>query len=69
MRKLERELKREFPDTEIEVTSGGHYRLRLPNGGFVVVASTPSCRRYLRNARRDVRRQLQLNPEPHHEKV
>jgi len=61
-RKLERELKREFPFTEIELTGGGHYRLRLPNGQIVIVASTPGHRSFMRNVRRDVRRQMRSAP-------
>jgi hypothetical protein len=69
MRKLERELKRTFPFAEVEITNGGHYRLRLPNGNSVVTPSTPGDQHFLRRARSHVRRQLQTNPEPHHEKV
>ena len=58
MRKLLRELQREFPYATIETTGGNQYRLRLPNGRAVIVASTPRVRDTLRNARTDVRRQL-----------
>ena len=57
-RKIVRELRREFPDAQIEITNGGHYRLRLPNKRVVIVAATPSCRRFLSQVRADVRRQL-----------
>jgi hypothetical protein len=56
MRKLERELRQEFPFTEIELTGGGHFRLRLPNGRFVIVASTPGHRSFMRSVRSDIRR-------------
>ena len=62
MRKILRELKREFPFATIETTGGSHYRIRLPNGGAVIVANTPGCRNYLRNARADVRRQSKKTP-------
>jgi len=57
MRKLLRELRREFPFAKIEFTKRGHLRLCLPNGKTVLVASTPGCRHHLRHARADVRRQ------------
>jgi hypothetical protein len=56
MRKLLRELRREFPFATIELTSGNHYRLTLPNHRTVIVSSTPSCRNTLRVARSHVRR-------------
>lgn len=65
MKKLMRDLKREFPFAEIELTRGGHYRLRLPNGRVVIVASTPGDPLFLRHARADVRRQMQIpSPKP-----
>lgn len=57
MRKLLRELKREFPRATIETTGGNHYRITLPNGRAVIVSGTPSDRNTLRLARSDVRRQ------------
>jgi hypothetical protein len=60
VRKLVRDLKKEFPSAKIEVTGGGHYRLRLPNGRAVIVAGTPSSRYFLCAARREVRRQMNL---------
>ena len=62
MRKLLRELKREFPFATIETTGGNHYRITMPNGRVVIVANTPSCRRFLHNARADVRRQSRKTP-------
>ena len=64
MRKLLRELRREFPFATIETTGSNHYRVTLPSGRVVIVASTPSCRKYLRNARADVRRQMRKR-SPH----
>jgi hypothetical protein len=58
MRKLLRDLRREFPFATIETTNGNHYRVTLPNGRVVIVSNTPSCRNTLRIARSDVRRQL-----------
>lgn len=48
MRKLERELRREFPFAEVETARSGHLRLRLPNGRMVSTASTLSCPFFLR---------------------
>jgi hypothetical protein len=59
MRRILRELRREFPFARIEVTNGGHYRLHLPNGRTVVVASTPSSRFFLHRARADVRKRME----------
>ena len=65
MRKLLRDLRREFPFATIETTNGNHYRITLPNGRTVIVAGTPRVRNTLRNARADVRRQMNLsNPHP-----
>jgi hypothetical protein len=58
IRKLERDLKRTFPFATIETTGSNHYRVVLPNGHVVIVAGTPSCRRFMRNVITDVRRQL-----------
>ena len=56
MRRILRELRQAFPDAAIETTGSNHYRLRLPNGRIVIVASRPGCRRFLRNTRATVRR-------------
>ena len=37
-------------------TRGGHWRLLYPNGGIVVLSSTPSDHRALRNVRAQMRR-------------
>jgi hypothetical protein len=58
VRKIEHELKREFPFAAIERTNGGHYRLRLPNGKFVFAPSTPGDRLSLQNTRSEVRRRM-----------
>ena len=58
MRKLQRELRREFPFAEIETSNGNHFRILLPNGRSVYASSTPSCSSYLHNVRRDVQRQM-----------
>ena len=65
MRKLHRELQREFPYAQITKTRGNHLRLRLPNGQSVFVAATPSCHRYAHNVRRDVKRVLSATKPPH----
>ena len=58
MKKIQRDLKREFNFARVEHTGGGHLRLVLPNGRAVYTASTPSCSRTLANLRRDVRKEL-----------
>ncbi len=58
MKKIQRELRREFDFAEITTTNGGHLRIVLPNGRSVFAAATPSCRRWLRNLHRDVRRAM-----------
>jgi hypothetical protein len=58
VRKLVRELRREFPEAKVEITGKTHYRLRFPNGETVGVSSTPSDRREMRNVRAKVRRVL-----------
>ena len=58
MRKIEHELKRKFPFVQIEITNGGHMRLRLPNGEAVFVGATPSDRRNMYNIRSEIRRRM-----------
>ena len=58
MKKIQRDLKREFPFATIEHTSGGHFRIRLPNGRCVFAPTTPGDRRHLANVRADVRREM-----------
>jgi hypothetical protein len=58
MKKIHRELRKEFPFAVIEPMRGGHFRILLPNGRFVIAASPPSCPFFLRNVRSDVRRQM-----------
>jgi hypothetical protein len=58
MRKIERELRREFPEAEIEITNNSHYRIKLPNGRTVTTSQSPSCPFYLRKVRADVRRAM-----------
>jgi len=40
----------------VQFTRGGHLRLRHPDGGVVVAASTPSDQRALANLRAQMRR-------------
>lgn len=63
MRKIMRELQREFPFAKIETTSGSHYRIKLPNGRVVFAAATPSCSFYMKNVRADVRRKMAKDVE------
>jgi hypothetical protein len=60
-RRIERELRREFPFAEISVSGSSHYRLRLPNGKLVTTSSTPSCPYWLDNVKRDVKRASETN--------
>jgi hypothetical protein len=62
-RKIKRELKREFPFAEIEITHRNHYKIRLPNGRVVIAASTPGHRSFMRSVRSDIRRASRL-PNP-----
>ena len=41
---------------QVTRTRGGHWRLLRPNGGIVVLSSTPSDRRALRNMQAQLRR-------------
>jgi hypothetical protein len=56
MRKLLRELRREFPDATIKTTNGNHYRLVLPNGRTVIVSNSPGDSNFMRQAIADARR-------------
>jgi hypothetical protein len=40
----------------VELTRGGHWRLRHRSGPAVIASATPSCRRGLRNVAADLRR-------------
>jgi hypothetical protein len=62
MRKIVRELRREFPGADLEPTGGGHYRLRLPNGRFVIVAASPSSRSFMKYVRATVKRVSKEQP-------
>jgi|KBSSwiStaDraftv2_1062776.scaffolds.fasta_scaffold1841337_2 hypothetical protein len=53
MRKLHRELRREFPQAEIGHLHSGHYRIVLPNGANVFTSATLSCPYFL--AQREAR--------------
>ena len=64
MRKLLRELKRTFPTAMIETTGGNHYRVTLPDGHVVIVSSSPSRQRFMRNVVADARRQLKEKTQP-----
>lgn len=44
----------------VESTNGGHLKLLLPNGHIVVVSSTPSDHRAIKNMVGDVRRTMRL---------
>ena len=58
MRKIKRELQREFPQARIETTRGGHYRIVLPGGARIYTPATPSDRRMWANMRSMVKREL-----------
>ena len=59
MRKIEREIRAIAPEGSTVTRRSRHYRIELPGGGVVVVASTPGDRRFMRNVRADVRREMQ----------
>jgi hypothetical protein len=61
MKKIYRELKREFPDSKIETANGGHLRICLPNGRKVYAAATPSCPYFMQHVRSDVKRAMRTN--------
>ena len=63
MRKIEREIRREFSDASVEFTNGGHIRLRLVNGETVITGSTPSDWRTMRKLRSEVRRAMAATGE------
>ena len=48
----------------VDRTNGGHHRLRHPTGATVIVASTPSCPRAVRNAAAGLRRAERSNLSP-----
>ena len=58
MKKLLRELKRQFPDAEIRITGSNHYAVALRNGRVVIVSSSPGDQNFMRQAIADARRQL-----------
>jgi hypothetical protein len=58
MRKIERELRREFPGAQIDTTGSNHYRIVLSNGRKLIVSNSPSDRRWESNMRREARRLL-----------
>ncbi|MBR0695216.1 hypothetical protein [Bradyrhizobium lablabi] len=62
MRKILRELRREFPDVEMRTTGSNRYRIILPNGRSVIVSNKPGCQSLMRNVRADVRRQMKEEP-------
>lgn len=41
----------------VEETRGGHVKLFVPNGGIVLVSSSPSDHHAVKNARGDLRRE------------
>jgi hypothetical protein len=62
MRKIVRDLKKEFPTAKISVRRSGHYVLDLGNGIVVIAAATPSDWKSIHNLRADVRRRLRQKP-------
>jgi hypothetical protein len=58
MRKRFRELQKEFPEIAFEQLPGGHVRIRLPTGGSLIMASSPSDKRALYNVRARIKRAL-----------
>lgn len=62
MRKIERELRKAWPQAAIEPV-GGHYRLRLPNGRRVTTSGTPSHPNWINKVAADVRRAMRSGAE------
>lgn len=58
MKRYRRDMQRAFPDAKIEETRGGHIRLRLPNGRFVIASNTTRDQRVFRNTRQFVKREM-----------
>ena len=56
VRKVERELRKAYPQARIETSGKNHLRLRFPGGNFVTVSNTPRCGYLLDNVRRDIQR-------------
>ncbi len=56
MKKIVRELRKEFPEASIEVTRGGHIRIRFVGRTPVFTAATPGDWRSMYNVRAEVRR-------------
>lgn len=57
-KKIQRELKREFPFIQLSPSGGGHIRILLPNGRSVFMAASPSCPHFMKHVRADIRRKL-----------
>jgi hypothetical protein len=59
-KKLERQLRSEFPYADIGHTGSGHFKITLPNGKVVTASATPSDEGHtLRNIRADVKRKME----------
>lgn len=49
----------------VKLTGSGHYQIRIPQGGIVVVSSSPSRRGFLKTFKADLRRAgLNLSLDP-----
>ncbi len=54
VRRFIRDLRRQ--GWAVQNTGSGHYKVTHPNGGFVFLPVSPSCRRWQKNARSWIRR-------------
>ncbi len=43
---------------EAEQLRSGHVKIKLPNGGFVMMSTSPSCPHAYEHAERDIRKKL-----------
>jgi hypothetical protein len=65
VRRWQKELERLPGVIALELTNGGHIRLRLTNGRFVFCSSSPSDFRAIRNTEALVRRELRKQDYEH----
>jgi hypothetical protein len=54
--KIIRELRREYPGSEIGFTGKGHIKLKLPDGRMFTMAATPSDGNFLKQIKRGIRK-------------
>jgi hypothetical protein len=57
-KKLIRTLRREYPTAKISYTNGGHIRLSLSDGRFLIMGASTSDHRVLTMVRNQIRKEL-----------